>query len=58
MHWGTVEWWAGWTRTNTGSDSDKLDASLHSLTEDHSPPPTPITPGTERLTLQETEEEE
>eukprot|EP00064_Thunnus_orientalis_P021689 superscaffoldBa00006753_g21856 len=54
---GTVEWWAGWIRTNTGSDSDKLDASLHSVTEDHRPPPTPITPGTERLTLQEAEGE-
>lgn len=46
-----MEWWAGWTRTNTGSDSDKLDAGLNSVTEDHRPPPTPFTPDTERLAL-------
>lgn len=52
-----MEWWADWTRTNTGSDSDELDASLHSVTEDHRPPPTPIIPGTEKLALQEAKEE-
>lgn len=38
MHSGTLEWWVVRTRTNAGRDSGKLDASLHSVTEDSQHP--------------------
>lgn len=33
----------GWTE-QTGTDSEELDAVLHSIVQEHSPPPTPPSP--------------
>lgn len=52
-----MERWAVGPEQTLEVTQDELDGSLHSVTENHRRPPTPITPGTERLTLQEAKEE-